>query len=96
MYSKKIGWELKVLQCTVKVNYVLCQRILLRSCPAGRRKRILPLKFTVVISCDKVMQLQYCLEHLFERGNKLDFLSSPARSEDSDLIFSHNSRRREE
>jgi hypothetical protein len=78
------------------VNYVLCQRILLRSRQAGKRKRILPLEFTAFISGDKLSQLQYCLEHLFEGNNKLDFLSSPALSEDSDLIFSHNSRRREE
>ena len=75
---------------------MLCQRILLCSCPAGRKKRTLPLSFTVFIYCNKVTQPQYCLEHLFERSNKLDFLSSPARSEDSDLILSHNSRRREE
>jgi hypothetical protein len=49
----------------------------------------------VFISCDEVTQLQYCLEDLFERSNKLDFLSYPALSEVSDLICGHNSRQRE-
>ena len=96
VWSKKTGLKLKLLQWQFEVNYVLCIVYSLTQLSSRQREKILVCGIYSFVSCDKVTQQQYCLEHLFERNNKLDFLSSPANSENTDLIFSRNFSRREE